>query len=101
MIEKKDYLTLIVDNYVHGFKDFDTSVTASDDLVSIIVYYDDKEEVDAGIFSDTEQYVDRIEALAKKFQETVPELLKKYSWAEGVTVKVSINPKERGNLNKL
>ena len=95
-LEKKDYLTLIVGNYVHGFKDFDTSVTASDDLVSIIVYYDNKKEVDAGIFSDTEQYAGRIEDLAKKFQQTIPELLKKYSWAKGVTVKVSIKPKERG-----
>jgi hypothetical protein len=29
-LEKTDYLTLIISNYVHGFKEFETSVTSVD-----------------------------------------------------------------------
>ena len=38
-LSKKDYLAMIVCNYVYGFNYYDTSVNTTDNLVSIGIYY--------------------------------------------------------------
>lgn len=39
MISKKDYIALIIGNYVHGFKEFETSIVGFEDSASIGIYY--------------------------------------------------------------
>ena len=83
-IEKKDYLSLIVGNYVHGFKEFETSVTSFDDSVSIGIYYD--------ISTQKEQ---RANQLANKFRTQVPKQLIQYKWANNVKVIVNVYSEDR------
>ena len=83
-LTKNDYLTLIVGNYVHGFKEFETSVTASDGAVSITIFYSN--------FLDNEA---RVFWLADLFQMKIPGILKQYSWAKDVTINVEIYPERR------
>ena len=83
-LTKNDYLTLIVGNYVHGFKEFETSVTASDGAVSITIFYSN--------FLDNEA---RVFWLADFFQMKIPEILKQYSWAKNVTINVEIYSERR------
>ena len=83
-IEKKDYLSLIVGNYVHGFKEFDTSVTSFDDSVSIAIYYDK-----------TTQDEKRAKQLASRFRTHISGILGKYSWTKGVIIKVNVYSEER------
>ena len=83
-LEKKDYLTLIVGNYVHGFKEFDTSVTAFEDSVSIGIYYDD-----------SKQGKERANQLANRFREQIPILIKRYLWAENVKIIINVYSEDR------
>ena len=83
-LTKNDYLTLIVGNYVHGFKEFETSVTASDGTVNITIFYSN--------FLDNEG---RVFWLADLFQLKIPEILKQYSWAKDVTINVEVYPERR------
>ena len=78
-LEKRDYLMLIVGNYVHGFKEFDTSVVAFDDSVSVGIYYD--AETQDG---------NKAETLADRFRKQLPRLLAKYEWANEVTFVVNV-----------
>jgi len=57
-ISKADLINLQASSYVHGFKEFDTSVVAFEDSVSVGIYYD----------YDT-QSKDRAEQLAEKFSK--------------------------------
>jgi hypothetical protein len=81
---KSDTITLMVSNYVHGFKEFGTSVVALDDSVSIGIYYDIK----------TRKKL-RAEMLAKRFRKRIPEILSKYKWGKKVKVHVSVHSYDR------
>lgn len=83
-LEKKDYLTLVVGNYVHGFKEFETSVVGFEDSVSISIYYD--------LSTQSEE---RANQLAKRFRTQVPSLLVRYQWAKGVEVIVNVYSEDR------
>ena len=83
-LAKKDYLALIVSNYVYGFNDYETSVTATDKLVSIGIYYDSQ------LHSETEYY-----EIADYFRAKIPEILKQYSWAKEVAIEVNFYPEKR------
>ena len=83
-LAKKDYITLIVSNYVHGFKEFETSVTSFDDSVSIGIYYD----------TSTQSEV-RANQLAKRFRVQVPSQLSTYNWAKGIKVVVNVYSEDR------
>lgn len=83
-LEQGDYLKLIVGNYVHGFKEFDTSVKTSDDSVRVGVYFD----------ADT-QGRERAEQLAGRFRQQLPSILNDYSWAKDVTLIVYVYDKSR------
>ena len=83
-LEKKDYLILVVSNYVHGFKEFDTSVTTFENSVSVGIYYD--------LSTQDEK---RAVQLANRFRENIPKMLKKYSWVKGVEVKVNVYSEDR------
>ncbi|MES9925253.1 MAG: hypothetical protein DBP02_01465 [gamma proteobacterium symbiont of Ctena orbiculata] len=85
-IEKKDYLALVVGNYVHGFKEFDTSVTTFDDSVSIGIYYDLSSQSEA-----------RANQLAERIRKQIPSKLAAYEWAKGVKVVVNIYSEDRAN----
>ena len=78
-LTKKNYITLIVGNYVHGFKEFETSVTSFDDSVSIGIYYDPS----------TQSKV-RANTLTERFRFQIPHKLNSYKWAKGVEVIVSV-----------
>ena len=83
-LEKRDYLTLIVSNYVYGFNEFDTSVVAFDKSVSIGIYYN----------SDN-QDKNRADQLAARFREQVPLLIAKYEWASDVSIVVNVYSESR------
>lgn len=83
-IEQKDYLSLIVGNYVHGFKELETSVTTSNNSVSLGIYYDI-----------SRKNKKRANQLAKRFRFQVPEILKSYKWAKNVKVAVNIYSENR------
>lgn len=78
-LAKKDYITLIVSSYVHGFKEFETSVTSFADSVSVGIYYDL-----------STQSEDRAKQLAKRFRLQIPFKLDAYDWAKGVEVVVNV-----------
>ena len=83
-LEKKDYISLVVSNYVHGFKEFETSVTAFPDSVSIGVYYDSKT-----------QSKKRANQLAERFRVQIPVKLKEYKWSKNVKVIVNVYSEDR------
>ena len=83
-LEQADYLKLIVGNYVHGFKEFDTSVKASDDSVRVGIYYG----ADA-------QGRERAEQLAGRFRQQLPSILDDYKWAKDVELIVYVYDKSR------
>jgi hypothetical protein len=83
-LTKNDYLTLIVGNYVHGFKEFETSVTASNGAVNITIFYSS--------FFDNKA---RVYWLTDLFQMKIPEILKQYSWAKDVTINVEVYSERR------
>jgi hypothetical protein len=78
-LEKKDYIALIVSSYVNGFNEFETSVTAFEDSVSVGIYYDQ-----------TTQDESRAEGLANRFRLQVPLRLSRYEWSEDVDVIVNV-----------
>ncbi len=85
-LAKRDYLELIVGNHVHGFKAFDTLVKASDDSVSVGIFYgtDEKEKANA------EQFADYL-------RKELPVILGRpeYKWAKGVDLKVAVYGEDR------
>jgi hypothetical protein len=81
---KSDAIILTVSAYVHGFKEFDTSVIASDDSVSVGIYFDL-----------TTQENHRAEMLAKRFRIHIPGVLSKYKWAKDVKVIVTVYSEDR------
>jgi len=83
-LTKKDYLTLIVGNYVHGFKEFETSVTASDGTVNITIFYSKLLDNEA-----------RVYWLVELFRKNIPGILKQYSWTKDVTIKVEVYSERR------
>ena len=83
-LEKKHYLTLIIGNYVHGFKEFDTSVVSFDDSISIGIYYDISTQKET-----------RADQLANRFRVNIPKILQKYSWANDVEVIVNVYSEDR------
>jgi hypothetical protein len=84
VLAKKDYITLIVSSYVHGFKEFETSVVSFDDSVSIGIYYDASSQSEA-----------RANQLAKRFRVQVPSQLSTYEWAKDIKVVVNIYSEDR------
>ena len=84
LIEKSEYLELIVGNYVNGFKEFDTSVVALDDSVSVGIYHDSNE-----------QSALRAEQLADRFRSQLPIMLEKYDWADDISILVNVYDEDR------
>ena len=83
-VEKKDFIALIVGNYVNGFKEFDTTVMGFNDSVSVGIYYDT-----------STQSKSRAEQLAKRFRLHIPGKLKTYSWEKPIKVLVTVYPEQR------
>ena len=84
-VTKGDYIKLIVSNYVHGFKEFDTSVIAFDDgSVSVGIYYDIKSGS-----------VSRANQLSRRFENQIPALLSHYDWGKDITLIVSVYGEEQ------
>jgi len=85
-LKNSDYLKLFVGNYIHGFKEFDTTVTAVDSSVTVGVYYDP-----------SEQDKNRAEQLAKRFREQLPVMFEEltYKWADTVYIKVNVHSRDR------
>ena len=83
-LTKSDYIALIVSNYVHGFKEFDTSITSFEDSVSIGIYYDDSTQSEA-----------RANQLATRLRTQVKAQLGRYDWALGVKVIVNVYSEDR------
>jgi len=81
---KSDAINLTVSSYVHGFKEFGTSVIGLDDSVSIGIYYDSKT-----------QQKQTADILAKRFRKQVPAILSRYSWGKKVKVHVSVYTYDR------
>tara|TARA_B100000795_G_C22345229_1_gene266567 strand:- start:73 stop:453 length:381 start_codon:yes stop_codon:yes gene_type:complete len=84
-LTKADYMKFIVSNYVHGFKEFDTSVIAFDDgSVSVGIYYDI-----------TSGSVSRANQLSRRFEKQVPALLSRYDWGKDISLIVSVHGEDR------
>ena len=79
-LAKKDYLKIIVSNYVNGFKEFDTTVATSGDSVSVSIFHDSNEQAQQ-----------RAHQLANSFREKIPPMLKPYQWAKNITVSVTVH----------
>jgi len=75
-IETKDYLAFIVGNYVNGFNEFDTTIVALEDSVSVSIYYDVQKEGKAM-------------QLAARFRKQIPHLIIRYEWAKDTVVIVN------------
>ncbi len=83
-LERNDYLNLIVGNYVHGFKEFDTSVSVIDNTVTVGIYWDSNTQNERRAIS-----------LRERFLEQIPLLLERYEWARDISVRVSVYSEER------
>ena len=78
-LAKKDYLAMIVCNFVYGFHKYEMSVTTTDNQVLVGIYYNSR------------FYVDSLpNDLAERFREEIPAILKEYEWANGVSVEVVV-----------
>jgi hypothetical protein len=84
MIPKKDYIAFIIGNYVHGFKEFETSVVGFEDSASIGIYYDV-----------STQSKDRADKLARRFRKQIPAMLKNYKWAKDIKIIVNVHSEDR------
>ena len=87
-LSKKDYLAMIVCNYVYGFNYYDTSVNTTDNLVSIGIYYN------SSFYAESLPY-----EIAEKFRSEVPKILKEHSWANDVVVVVKVYSEPRIHRN--
>ena len=83
-LSKKDYLALIVCNFVYGFMKYEMSVTTTDNLVSVGIYFNNR------FYADSLAY-----DLAEIIREEIPEILKEYDWANDVAVEVVVYGKSR------
>jgi hypothetical protein len=84
-LTKEDYIKLIVSNYVHGFKEFDTSVIAFDDgSVNVGIYYDIKSGS-----------VSRANQLSRRFENKIPVLLSRYDWGKDISLTVNVHGEDR------
>ena len=83
-LAKKDYLAMIVCNFVYGFIKFEMSVTTTDNLVSVGVYYNSRFNADSLAYD-----------LAEVFREEIPAILKEYEWANDVSVEVIVYGESR------
>ena len=83
-LEKKDYLALIVSNYVYGFNEFDMSVVGYEEAVSVGIYYDV-----------STQKENRAVQLSERFRKNIPKILEKYSWAKNIEVLVNVYSEDR------
>ena len=84
-LTKADYIKFIVSNYIHSFKEFDTSVIAFDDgSVSVGIYYDI-----------TSGSVSRANRLSRRFEKQVPALLSRYDWGKDISLIVSVHGEDR------
>lgn len=75
---------MIVANYIHGFKEFDTSVLSGGALVSVAIYHDVQ----------TQSY-ERALQLKKRFVKQIPEVLRGYVWARNVKIEVQVISEDR------
>jgi hypothetical protein len=78
-IDTKDYLALIVGNYVNGFNEFDTTIVTLENSVSVSIYFDTHN-----------QDRERAEQLADRFRKQIPHLINRYEWAKGTNLKVTL-----------
>ena len=78
-LAKKDYLAMIVCNFVYGFHKYEMSVTTTDNLVLVGIYYNNRFYVDSLPYD-----------LADMFREEIPAILKEYEWANDVSVEVVV-----------
>ena len=84
-VTKGDYIKLVVSNYVHGFKEFDTSIIAFDDgSVSVGIYYDIKSGS-----------VSRANQLSRRFESQIPALLSRYDWGKDISLIVKVYGEDR------
>ena len=83
-LEKKDYLALVVGNYVHGFNEFDTSIVTFENAVRVGIYYDQ-----------STQDRNRAVQLSERFRTQIPKILMTYPWADEVEVTVSVYSEDR------
>ena len=78
-LAKKDYLAMIVGNFVYGFHKYEMSVTTTDNRVLVGIYYNSR------------FYADSLpDELAEMFREEIPAILKEYDWANDVSVEVIV-----------
>lgn len=82
LMNKREYLELLVGNYVHGFKEFGTAIYIlpdPNDVLYVDIYYD----------------VERQKKLqAMKFQrhlaKELPYVLARYEWAKDIPIEINI-----------
>jgi len=83
-LQKGDLLKFVIASYIHGFNEFDTSINASENFVSISIY-----------FAPSAQQKNRAEQLAKRFKVQIPLMLKQYSWGSDVEIAVQVYGEDR------
>lgn len=85
-LERTEYLALLVGNYVHGFKEFDTRVDADGESVSVGIYYDP-----------AVQRKDRAEQLADRFRKHLSSMFEEsqHDWAGNVGIMVNVHTYDR------
>jgi hypothetical protein len=82
LMTRRDYLELMVGNYIHGFKRFGTTayiLNDNGDKMFIEIYYNEKTQ-------------SKIEALLfkRRLEKEMPYILEKYDWAKGVPFEVNV-----------
>lgn len=82
LMSKREYLELLVGNYIHGFKEFGTAIYIlpdPNDVLYVDVYYDEKSQkkLDAMKFQ---------RHLAKE----LPYVLARYDWAKNIPIEINI-----------
>jgi len=85
-LKRNEYLALLVGNYVHGFKEFDTAVESDEESVSVGIYYDP-----------TVQNKDRAEQLADRFRKQLSLMFEEtqHEWASNVGIMVTVHSLDR------
>lgn len=82
VLRKRDYLELMVGNYVHGFKQFGSTVYMNENTLQIDVFYG----ADQG----------KLKALRFKrhLEKEMPYVLNKYDWSSQIAFEISIFPEQ-------
>ena len=79
VVDKRVLLELMVGNFIHGYKEYGTTVYVTDNKLYVEIFYDARSQskLDALVFK-------------RKVEKEMPYVLQRYDWSKSVAFEVSV-----------